>query len=45
MRLSSSMHERVPAGPLAHGVRDLGRDLLDLSAIRAIDAADRGVPP
>ena len=45
MRLSSSMHARVPAGPLAHGVRNLGRDSLDVSAIRAIDEADRGVPP
>ena len=45
MRLPPSVHERVPAGPLAHGVRDLGRDSLDVSAIRAIDADDRGVPP
>ncbi len=45
MRLSSSMHERVPASPLAHGVRDLDRDSLDVSTIRAIDADGRGVPP
>ena len=45
MRLPPSVHERVPARPLTHGVRDLGRDSLDVSAIRAIDAAARGVPP
>jgi hypothetical protein len=45
MRLPPSVHEQVPARPLAHGVRALGRDLLDVSAIRAIDAADHGVPP
>ena len=45
MRLPPSVHERVPAGPLAHGVRALGRDSLDVSAIRTIDADDRGVPP
>jgi hypothetical protein len=46
MRLSPSVHERVPARPLAHGVRALGRDSLDVSVIRAaIDAADHGVPP
>jgi hypothetical protein len=44
MRHSQSVHERVPARPLAHGVPDLDRDSLDVSTIRAIDADGRGVP-
>ena len=45
MRFPPSVHARVPAGLPAHGGRNLGRDSLDVSAIRAIDEADRGVPP
>ena len=39
------MHELVPAGHLAHFVRDLVRDSLDVSAILAIYAEDHGFLP
>ena len=40
-----SVHELVPAGHLAHFVRDLVRDSLNLSAILKTDTEDRGCPP
>ena len=43
--LPPSVHELVPAGHLAHFVRDLVRDSLDLSAIRKAYTEDRGFPP
>ena len=43
--LPPSVHELVPAGHLAHFVRDLVRDSLDLSAILKTYTEDRGFPP
>ncbi|MCC6968162.1 MAG: transposase, partial [Nitrospira sp.] len=43
--LPPSVHELVPAGHLAHFVRDLVRDSLDLSAILKTYTEDRGYPP
>ena len=40
-----SVQELVPAGHLAHFVRDLVRESLDLSAILKPDTEDRGFPP
>ncbi len=45
MLLPPSVHELVPAGHLAHFVRDLVRDSLDLSAIVKTYTEDRGCPP
>ena len=45
MLLPPSVQELVPAGHLAHFVRDLVRDELDLSAILADYAEERGYPP
>jgi transposase len=43
--LPPSVHELVPAGHLAHFIRDLVRDQLDLSAILDEYAEERGYPP
>ena len=43
--LPPSIQERVPAGPLAHFVRDLVRESLDVSAILKVYTEDRGYPP
>jgi len=43
--LPPSVHELVPAGHLAHFVRDLVRDSLNLSAILKTYTEDRGCPP
>lgn len=43
--LPPSVQELVPAGHLAHFVRDLVRDSLDLSAILGEYQAERGYPP
>jgi transposase len=43
--LPPSVHELVPAGHLAHFVRDLVRDSLDLSAILDQYREERGYPP
>jgi transposase len=43
--LPPSVHELVPAGHLAHFVRDLVRESLDLSAILQTYTEDRGFPP
>ena len=43
--LPPSVHELVPAGHLAHFVRDMVRDSLDLSAILKTYTEDRGFPP
>jgi transposase len=43
--LPPSAHELVPAGHLAHVVRDTVREALDLSVILAADAEERGYPP
>lgn len=43
--LPPSVHEFVPAGHLAHFVRDTVREGLDLSAILASYDVDRGQPP
>jgi len=43
--LPPSVQELVPAGHLAHVVRDLVRESLDVSAILATYAEDRGFPP
>lgn len=43
--LPPSVHELVPAGHLAHFVRDMVRDSLDLSAILKTYTEDRGCPP
>ena len=43
--LPPSVHELVPAGHLAHFVRDLVRESLDLSAILKTYTEDRGFPP
>jgi transposase len=45
MLLPPSVQELVPAGHLAHFVRDLVRDSLDLSAILGDYAEERGYPP
>lgn len=45
MVLLPSVHELVPAGHLAHFVRDLVRDSLDVSAILKTYTEDRGFPP
>jgi len=43
--LPPSVHEFVPAGHLAHFVRDTVREGLDLSAILGAYTVDRGQPP
>jgi hypothetical protein len=43
--LPSSVHDFVPAGHLAHFVRDTVREALDLSAILQGDSEERGQPP
>lgn len=43
--LPQSVHEFVPAGHLAHFVRDTVREALDLSAILGTYEEDRGQPP
>jgi len=43
--LPPSVQELVPAGHVAHFVRDLVRDLLDMSAILRTYIEDRGCPP
>lgn len=43
--LPPSVHEFVPAGHLAHFVRDTVREVLDLSAITATYTEERGYPP
>jgi transposase len=43
--LPPSVHELVPAGHLAHFVRDMVRDSLDLAAILKVYTEDRGFPP
>lgn len=43
--LPASLHEFVPAGHLAHLVRDTVREGLDLSAILGCYKEDRGQPP
>lgn len=43
--LPPSVHEFVPAGHLAHFVRDTVREGLDLSAILDVYEVDRGQPP
>ena len=43
--LPPSVQERVPAGHLAHFVRNLVRESLDVSAILQPYPEDRGFPP
>ena len=43
--LPPSVHDFVPAGHLAHFVRDTVREGLDLSAIMGVYDVDRGQPP
>src|SRR5260370_15888450 len=43
--LPPSVHEFVPAGHLAHFVRDTVREGLDLSAITSTYVEERGQPP
>jgi transposase len=43
--LPPSVQELVPVGHLAHFVRDLVRESLDLSAILKVYTEDRGFPP
>ena len=43
--LPASIHDFVPAGHLAHFVRDTVREGLDLSAIIAVYTAEQGQPP
>ncbi len=43
--LPPSLHEFVPAGHLAHFVRDTVREALDLSAILTVYQEERGYPP
>ncbi|MCC6967380.1 MAG: transposase [Nitrospira sp.] len=45
MLLPPSVQDLVPEGHLAHFVRDLVRDSLDLSAILKTYTEDRGFPP
>ena len=45
MLLPPSVRDLVPAGHLAHFIRDLVRDTLDLSAILDEYAEERGYPP
>jgi transposase len=45
MLLPPSVQELVPAGHLAHFIRDLVRDQLDLSVILDAYAEERGYPP
>jgi transposase len=45
MLLPPSVQELVPAGHLAHFVRDTVRDSLDLSAILKTYTEERGFPP
>ena len=40
-----SVQELVPAGHLAHVVRDLVRESLEVSAILKVYTEDRGFPP
>jgi hypothetical protein len=42
--LPPSVHELVPAGHVAHFVRDTVRDELDLSAILSVYSEERGYP-
>ena len=43
--LPASVHDFVPAGHVAHFVRDTVREGLDLSAIMKTYEVDRGQPP
>jgi transposase len=43
--LPASVHDFVPAGHLAHFVRETVREGLDLSAIRGTYVEERGYPP
>jgi transposase len=43
--LPPSVHELVPAGHVAHFVRDTVREDLDLSAILSVYSEERGYPP
>src|SRR5258707_6939221 len=43
--LPTLVHERVPAGQVAHFVRETVREELDLSAIMSTYAEERGYPP
>src|SRR5260370_25927902 len=43
--LPPSVHELVPAGHVAHFVRDTVRGDLDLSAILSVYSEERGYPP
>ena len=43
--LPPSVHELVPAGHVAHFVRDTVREELDLSAILSAYGEERGYPP
>jgi transposase len=43
--LPPSVHDFVPAGHLAHFVRDTVRDALDLSAILCEYKGEQGQPP
>src|SRR6202051_1658020 len=43
--LPPSVHELVPAGHVAHFVRDTVREELDLSAILSVYSEERGYPP
>jgi transposase len=43
--LLPSVHELVPAGHLAHFLRDMVRDSLNLSAILKTYTEERGCPP
>ncbi len=43
--LPPSVHEFVPAGHVAHFIRDTVRETLDLSAILSTYAEERGYPP
>ncbi len=43
--LPPSVHELVPAGHVAHFVRDTVREELDLAAILSVYSEERGYPP
>ena len=43
--LPPSVHQFVPAGHLAHFVRDTVREALDLSAITGVYKGEQGQPP